>query len=224
MKKAIVTLSLCAIALIIASCTSSNEEKAEKLVKETLKDYLYHPDSYEPISTRVDSMFIDVTTIEPIMKISGEVSNLISKIDKCKMDIESAESSMNIYAPDGYSSRFTRGEYAQAKKEKEDAQSDLNKYAKKLSGKIASLKENVAKYHKGEFTGWAVSHRFRSLNGAGSLTIPGEMIFFCDKEFTNCIGYEMGKFKEFAKILEIVDEATSDEDIMDYFKDNSFLL
>lgn len=224
MKKAIVTLSLCAVALIMASCTLSNDEKAEKLVKETLKDYLYHPDSYEPISTRVDSMFIDVATIEPIMKISGEISDLISKIDKCEMDIESAETSMNIYAPDGYSSRFTRGEYARAKKEKEEAQSDLDKYTKKLSGEVASLKENVAKYHKGEFTGWAVSHRFRSLNGAGSMTIPGEMIFFCDKEFTNCVGYEVSKFEEFAKILKAVDEATSNEDIMDYFKDNSFLL
>lgn len=224
MKKTIVTLSLCAVALIMASCTLSNDEKAEKLVKETLKDYLYHPDSYEPISTRVDSMFIDVTTIEPIMKISGEISDLISKIDKCEMDIESAETSMNIYAPDGYSSQFTRGEYARAKKEKEEAQSDLDKYTKKLSGEVASLKENVAKYHKGEFTGWAVSHRFRSLNGAGSMTIPGEMIFFCDKEFTNCVGYEVSKFEEFAKILKAVDEATSNEDIMDYFKDNSFLL
>lgn len=224
MKKAIVTLSLCAVALIMASCTLSNEEKAEKLVKETIKDYLYHPDSYEPISTRVDSMFIDVTTIEPIMKISGEISDLISKIDKCEMDIESAETSMNIYAPDGYSSRFTRGKYARAKKEKEEAQSDLDKYTKKLSGEVASLKENVAKYHKGEFTGWAVSHRFRSLNGTGSMTIPGEMIFFCNKEFTNCVGYEVSKFEEFAKILKAVDEATSNEDIMDYFKDNSFLL
>lgn len=224
MKKAIVTLSLCAVVLIMASCTLSNEEKAEKLVKETIKDYLYHPDSYEPISTRVDSMFIDVTTIEPIMKISGEISDLISKIDKCEMDIESAETSMNIYAPDGYSSRFTRGKYARAKKEKEEAQSDLDKYTKKLSGEVASLKENVAKYHKGEFTGWAVSHRFRSLNGTGSMTIPGEMIFFCNKEFTNCVGYEVSKFEEFAKILKAVDEATSNEDIMDYFKDNSFLL
>ena len=224
MKKAIVTLSLCAVALIMASCTLSNERKAEKLVRETLKDYLYHPDSYEPTSTRVDSMFIDVTTIEPIMNISGKISNLISKIDECEMDIESAETSMNIYAPDGYSSQFTRGEYVRAKKEKEEAQSDLDKYTKKLSGEVTSLKENVAKYHKGEFTGWAVSHRFRSLNGAGSMTIPGEMIFFCDKEFTNCVGYEVSKFEEFAKILKAVDEATSNEDIMDYFKDNSFLL
>ena len=100
----------------------------------------------------------------------------------------------------------------------------MDKYTQKLSGEIASLKENVAKYHKGEFTGWAVSHRFRSLNGAGSMTVPGEMIFFCDKEFTNCVGYEVSKFEEFAKILKAVDEATSNEDIMDYFKDNSFLL
>lgn len=222
MKKTVVNLSLCAVALIMASCTLSNEGKAEKLVKETLKDYLYYPDSYEPISTRVDSMFIDVTTIEPIMKISGEIRDLISKIDKCERNIESAESSMNIYAPDGYSSRFTRGKYAQAKKEKEEAQSDLDKYAKKLSGEVASLKENVAKYYKGEFTGWAVSHRFRSLNGAGSMTIPGEMVFFCDKEFTNCVGYEVGKFEEFAKVLKAVDGATSDEDIIDYFEDNTF--
>lgn len=224
MKKAIVTLSLCTVALIMTSCTLSNEEKAEKLVKETLKDYLYHPDSYEPISTKVDSMFIDVTTIEPIMEISGEISNLISKIDKCEMDIEFAETSMNIYAYDGYSSRYTRGEYARAKKEKKKTQSDMDKYTKKLSEELASLKENVAKYYNGEFTGWIVSHRFRSLNGAGSMTIPGEMIFFCDKDLTTCVGYEAGKFEEFAKILKIVGEATSDEEIMEYFKDNSFLL
>ena len=50
--KNVITLLSCAVALVMTSCTLSNEEKAEKLVKETLKDYLYHPDSYEPISTK----------------------------------------------------------------------------------------------------------------------------------------------------------------------------
>lgn len=214
MKKLIVLL-----ALIITSCTLSNEKKAEILIKETLKDYLYHPDSYKPISTRVDSMFIDVTTIEPIMEISDEIKDLISKINSCERKIESAESSMDMWAPIGvYSSQFSRGEYTRAKKEKKEAKSDLDKYTKKLSKQFATLKENVAKYHKGEFTGWAVSHRFRSLNGAGTMTIPGEMIFFCDEAFTTCIGYDADKFENFAKILKVVDEATSDEDIMDFFK------
>lgn len=194
------------------------------MVKDTLKGYLYHPDSYEPISTKVDSIFISVESIEPIMKISNEIQDIIAKTDECKREIESAESSMDIWFPDVYSSRFSRGNYARAKKEKEKAKSDLDKYTKKLSEQIASLKANVAKYHKGDFSGWAISHRFRSLNGEGSMNIPGEMIFFCDKEFTTCVGYEVSKLEEFAKILKTVDEATSDEDIMDYFKANSFFL
>lgn len=63
-----------------------------------------------------------------------------------------------------------------------------------------------------------------TLNGAGSMTIPGEMIFFCDEEFTTCGGYETDKFEDFVKILNAVDEATSDEDVIDYFKENNFLL
>ena len=223
MKK-VVALLFCAVVLVMTSCTLSNEEKAEKLVKETLKDYLYHPDSYKPLSTRVDSMFIDVSAIEPIMEISDKIKDLMSKINSCERKIEFAESSMDIWASSGYFSRYSRGEYARAQKEKKEAQSDLDKYIKKLSEQIASLKENIDKYYKGVFTGWIVSHRFRSLNGAGSMTIPGEVIFFCDKEFTTCSGYDVDKFENFAKILKIVDEATSDEDIIDYFKENSFLL
>lgn len=212
------------LAVFMTSCTLSNEEKAEKLIKETLEGYLYHPDSYEPLSTRVDSMFIDVTVIEPIMEVSDEIKDLISKINECEGEIESAESSMDIWAPDGYSSQYSRGEYARAKKDKEEAKSDLDKYTRKLSEQLVSLKENVAACQKGEFTGWVVSHRFRSLNGAGSMTIPGEMIFFCDEEFTTCRTYEVDRLKNFVTILGVVDGAASDEDIMDYFKENSSLL
>lgn len=219
MKKFLVVFSF-----ILVSCTLSLEQKAEILIKETLKGYLYYPDSYESLSTRVDSMFIDVTTIEPIMEISDEIQNLSSKIKRCEINIEFAESSMEIWYPDGSSSSFSRGEYARAKKDKEEAQDDLRKYSKKLSEKVQLLKEEVAKYHKGEFTGWAVTHRYRSLNGSGLVAVIEEMIFFCNEEFTNCIGYETYKFQGFIKILKAVDEATSNEDIIDYFRENSSLL
>ena len=63
-------------------------------------------------------MFIDVTTIEPIMEISDEIKDLMFKINRCKRKIESAESSMDIWVPNGYSSQYSRGEYARAKREK----------------------------------------------------------------------------------------------------------
>ncbi len=56
------------------------------------------------------------------------------------------------------------------------------------------------------------------------MAVPGDMIFFCDKEFTTCDSYEANEIEEFAKTLKAVDEATSDEDIMDYFKENISLL
>lgn len=218
--KSVITLLFCVVALVMTSCTLSNEEKAEILVKETLKTYLYHPESYEPISTKVDSMYNDATIIEPIMEISDEIEGLISNINSYKQKIKYAESAMDIWAPNGYTSHFSRGEYARAKKEKDEAQSKLDKYTKKLSEQLASLKEYFTKYYKGEFTGWVVYHSFRSLIGDGSMTIPGEMIFFCDKEFTTCEAYEVYKIEKFGKILKAVQEATSDEDIIDYFNEN----
>lgn len=53
------------------------------------------------------------------------------------------------------------------------------------------------------------------------MTIPGEMLFFCDKGFDACCGYEVDKFEALAKIMDVVEEAMSDEEIMDYFKENS---
>lgn len=204
-----IIILLSAMSLVMTSCTHSNEEKAEELVKKTLKGYLYYPDSYVPISTKVDSMFVDVTAIESIMKISDNIKDLVAKISICKSKIKFTKYS-----------QCSREEYMRTK---DKTISDLDKYTKKLSKQLTSLKESIAKYRKDEFTGWFVTHRFRCLNGTGSMTIPGEMIFFCDKEFTTCVCYETDRLENFAEILEVVDEATSDEDITDYFWQCSFL-
>lgn len=140
MKKLLVLL-----VLVLTSCTLSKEEKAEKLFKETL----YYPDSYVPLSTRVDSMFVDVTMIRPIMEISGEINDLMGKINECEYEISSAESSMDIYAPDGYSSQYSRRQYAQAEEEKNEAQSDLDRYTKKLSEQLLSLKKMLLNITRG---------------------------------------------------------------------------
>ena len=221
--KRVLALLLCAVTLFMTSCMPSKEEKAEKLIKEKLKYYLYYPDSYEPITTIVDSMFIDMTTIEPIMEISDDIIDLISKTRSCEMQLENSEISMSIWAHNQYSSQYDGDKYERAQKENEKAKLNLEKCAQKLTERIASLKEKVAKYYKGEFTGWAVKHRFRCLDGSGSVTMPGDMIFFCDEEFSDGMGYEVYKIEAFGNILEVVNEATSDEEIIDYFEENSFL-
>ena len=55
------------------------------------------------------------------------------------------------------------------------------------------------------------------------MTITGEMIFFCDKEFSGCEGYDVDKFNDFMEIVKAVDEASSDEDMIDYFEEKGLL-
>lgn len=51
----IINLLLVSVLMIMTSCTPTNEDRAERLVSSCIKDYLTYPDSYESISTHIDS-------------------------------------------------------------------------------------------------------------------------------------------------------------------------
>ena len=38
------------------------------------------------------------------------------------------------------------------------------------------------------------------------MSIMGEMIFFCDKEFTTCEGYEIDKIEDFLNVLKAIEK------------------
>ena len=57
MKNHIIPFLACL--LLLASCGKSNEEQAEALIQEIVKSNLFHPETYKPISTTVDSLYID---------------------------------------------------------------------------------------------------------------------------------------------------------------------
>ena len=84
MKK--LQLLFCAVALIMTSCTLSNEEKAEKLIQESLKGTLYHPESYKSISTQVDSAFINFENLAKVGELCEELGDIVlQKVQKVFM-------------------------------------------------------------------------------------------------------------------------------------------
>ena len=96
MKK--LKLLFCAVALVFTSCTLSNEDKAEKLIKESLKGTLYHPESYEPISTRVDSAFINIENLVKVgelfeyaktnLRTKQNINTIYDTIEKLKTNLK----------------------------------------------------------------------------------------------------------------------------------------
>lgn len=223
MKK--LQLLFCAVALIFTSCTLSNEDKAEKLVSDCIKDYLTYPESYEAISTRVDSSRINVSKIEEVLETTKEVAELYSKIESIKRKMDLAQSTMEIYAPTQYYySERSRGEYNRAKQEVEEYKSDLGRLNPKLNDKIADLRNATEDIYDDEVNGWAVTHRFRSKGENGEQVAPEEMIIFCDFEFEHCQGWTTKQYEFISKIIKLVADSYSDRELLENLDGVQYLL
>lgn len=216
---------LCLLLIICASCTPTNEQRAEKLVAQCVKNYLTYPDSYESISTTIDSTRFVVSTVEPLLEIVKEVSTLSAKIDYAEIDLKSAQSTMEIYAPDGfYYSDYERGQYNRAKEEVAKHKSDIQDYKDKLQTKILSLKETANKLYSDEVCGWVVTHRYRSKGDNGEQLPPQEMVFFCDLELEHCQGWNSKYFEFISKIFEYINDSESDEELLENLSGFQYIL
>ena len=218
-------LLFCTMALLIASCAPTNEERAEKLVSDCIKDYLTYPDSYESISTKIDSTRVNVSKIEEILEQTKEVASLGSKIRSLEIVAESAQSTMEIYAPDGYYySDFERGQYNRAKAEYEKHKTNLQQSTAKLQSKVQDLRVAAEKLYDAENNGWIVTHRYRSKGDNGEQLPPQEMVFFCDLEFNHCQGWMSQQYEFITKIINYIVESESDEELLDNLRGVQYLL
>lgn len=218
-------LLFCTMALLIASCAPTNEERAEKLVSDCIKDYLTYPDSYESISTKIDSTRVNVSKIEDILEQTKEVASLGSKIRSLEFDVESAQLTMEIYAPDGYYySDFERGKYNRAKAEYEKHKTNLQQSTAKLQSKVQDLRVAAENLYDAENNGWIVTHRYRSKGDNGEQLPPQEMVFFCDLEFNHCQGWMSQQYEFITKIINYIVESESDEELLDNLRGVQYLL
>lgn len=213
------------MALLITSCAPTNEEQAEKLVSDCIKDYLTYPDSYESISTKIDSTRVNASKIEEILEQTKEVASLNSKIRSLEFDVESAQSTMEIYAPDGYYySDFERGKYNRAKAEYEKHKTNLQQSTAKLQSKVQDLRVAAENLYDAENNGWIVTHRYRSKGDNGEQLPPQEMVFFCDLEFNHCQGWMSQQYEFISKIINYIVESESDEELLDNLSGVQYLL
>lgn len=217
-----------AIAFMLISCNGAphiptNEERAENLISACIKDCLTYPESYETISTRIDSSRINVSKMGEIIELTEDCNDLYDKIRTLERRIESAQSSMEIYAPDKYSSKFSIGNYNRAKAEKEEYELEFKQLNPKLEEKVLALRNSTNNLYDNEINGWAVTHRFRCQNDYGVQMPPQEMLFFCDLNFERCQGWTAKQIESFFKIIECVDESETDKILLKNLKEIRYI-
>ena len=210
---------------IFTSCTPTNEERAEDLISACIKDCLTYPESYETISTRIDSSRINVSKMGEIIELTEDCTDLYDKIRTIEWRIESAQSSMDIYIPKKrtYNSEYSRDNYNRAKAEKKEYELEFKQLNPKLEEKVLALRNLTNNLYDSEINGWAVTHRFRCKNDYGAQMPPQEMVFFCDLNFERCQGWTVEQIESFFKIIECVNESETDKILLKNLKDIRYI-
>ena len=209
--------------LIFSSCTQINKVLAEELVSNWIKDNLTYPESYESISTQIDSSYINLSKMEEIIELTEDCNDLYDKIRTLKRRIESAQSTMEIYAPDKYSSKHSIGNYNRAKAEIEEYVLEFKQLNPKLEEKVLALRNSTNDLYDSEINGWAVTHRFRCQNDYGVQMPPQKMVFFCDLYFERCQGWTIKQIDSFFEIIECVNESETDKALLNNLQDIRYI-
>ena len=156
---------------MFASCSKSLEDKANTLIEEDIKKTLYHPETYDPAETQVDSAFTPFD--DPVFyEKTIQLCKIGMSIDEYDRKMKSAKSSMSIWSGP-YQSAYSKNEYQEAKDEY-----DENELKTMLD------KEQL-------FIGFKARHRFRANNNAGQIVF-GEMKYLFDKDMNKIVAsYDM---------------------------------
>ena len=190
---------LALFAVIVVACGQSQEQKAEILIKESLKKSLYKPDSYKPVETKVDSAFApydDPAFFEELAELGKMNSEYADLEKKAKL----AKTSMSIWSG-SYQTSFGRNQYQDAKEEYNEANAKIEKLktkGRKQYKKVANMLQGNRK-----FIGFKAVHNYRADNNAGN-TLIGNTIFFIDKNFEE-VTYSM-EVEEYNQLQEAIEQ------------------
>lgn len=215
MKLKFLVIIACSL-LALSACGPTQEEKAQSMAADYLKGVLYHFESYEPLQTKVDSSYVSLSTDEEAIKLTLDMLKLFQSVQEYADKIERAETSMEIWSPSGYSSAFSKGEYRRAKEVRDNNQALLDKTKERIHKQFSKIKsrqsflETEAPLKMGDFDGWKVYHKFKSLNGAGTVDLFGEYVFLCDENFNEKSAYPKEDYEVIIKIMTII---SSSDDI-----------
>ena len=190
---------LALVTVVIAACGQPQEQKAEALIKESLKKSLYKPETYKPVETKVDSAFApydDPAFFEELAELGKMNSEYADLEEKAKH----AKSSMSIWSGP-YQTSFGRNQYQEAKEEYDEANAKIEK----LKTKGRKQYEKVANMLQGnrKFIGYKAIHNYRADNNAGN-TLIGNTIFFIDKNFEE-VTYSM-EVEEYNQVQEAIEQ------------------
>ena len=203
MKKLSILLLL---SLIIISCTS-NEEKAEKLIKKEFYKTLYDFESYSPIETTVIEAKQSVYTDSAFFKLAQSITvGYILSYEYANKAIEANEQKDIWGKPSRYSSLYSDNKYYKYKQESDEYIEKCLASWLTVKELEKNLKDTLQTIISDKVVGWEVTHKFRCRTKGGHASI-GNYRFVMDKDFKNIILHEDMDDEHSKKMREVIQES-----------------
>lgn len=207
MKK-IKIYSVITLMLLLTAC-SSNEHKANKLIKQYMFESLYDYKSYEPTKTIVEPLKPELYFDEEVIEYAKTGIKNAEDGTRLKEEVEQAEDDMEFAASLYYSSLQDNYHYKKAKKQYEEAKTALD-YAERETlvcvYNVLAIHEELELTPSNENLGWKVTHKFRCKNRGGNIAL-GEYIFLIDNEFKEILNVYDTDDYEYACCIEFINYA-----------------
>lgn len=189
---------LLSVATIVAC--GSRERKADKLISDYFYKTLYDFESYQPVETTVDSMFISPvfdTKCRDAALLGLEAHNLYKKAQD---DVDEAVSTMQIWSG-GWDS-YSRNRFNEAREKADNSLKEASRQLRAYYEQQLAIKD-IANGLGNEFAGWYVTHTYRC-KSKGGMALLSKDVFLIDPKCKEVIFHFDTEDPEEAELQEFI--------------------
>lgn len=153
-------------------------EMAKSAVRKLVCDDLYYPNSYDPVTTTVDSVFYSYMTDKVCIDAAIKLIDLRNSYSSAKAS----------YEDDDWHIRFFGNQKGPFLERERNGRAESAKEMKRLSKEIKEEQLRIKNRNlsrDGEFIGWQVVHKYRVSNSNGVVSF-GNVLFVLDPQMKQC--------------------------------------
>lgn len=151
------------------------QEKAKDLLKQWICEDLYYPMTYDPVKTKIDSVFYSPLTDQSCIGAAVELIKLRQNFTDAKSRYEDAIEHINFF----HSANVGIPTYG---KKRDMALKEMNELQQKIKEKKKIIKSRDNS-QDGNFIGWQFRHRYRASNSDGVVYF-GNVLYIVDSNLS----------------------------------------
>ena len=151
---------------------NKRQTAAENAVRRYVCENLYYPNIYDPVSTKVDSVFYNYLTDEDCVKAAFELIDLRKSYESAKDTYDENVNNIKVFGGSGVFRDHTIN--------RNKAAAEMKDLKPKIEKREAIIKNRDSSMD-GKFIGWQVIHRYRASNSNGVVSF-GDVLYVLDPE------------------------------------------